>query len=108
MEQGHVYDVIDFQALDPEETIIDAQGTRLASHVISTLQCPSETQGVDGRLWAWEGCGAYEEHDYQTAYSSYAGSIGSQCVDGDDSPCNMRTIVGSGDVRGRSLAERMV
>ena len=102
MEQGHVYDAIDFQANDPEETIIDAQGTRLVSHVISTLQCPSEMQGVDGRFWAWEGCGVGEQHDYQSAYSSYAGSIGSQCMDGgDDVPCNMRTIVGTGDVRGR-------
>ena len=102
MEQGPLFDAIDFTALEPEESIIDAEGTRLVSHVLSELQCPSETQGISGRWWGWEGCGANEEHDYMTAFSSYAGSIGSQCMDGnDDFPCDMRTLVGTGDVGGR-------
>ncbi|MCH2129031.1 MAG: DUF1559 domain-containing protein [Pirellulaceae bacterium] len=102
MEQGAIYDQINFELVDPEESIIDGAGTRLVSYVVSGLQCPSETQGMRGRLAAYEGCSQSEKQPYLSAYTSYAGSIGSQCMDGgDDVPCNMTTIVGTGDVGGR-------
>ena len=102
LEQGPVFDQIDFTLAYPQDSIIDNQGTRLVSHIIPGLQCPSEVQGQSGRLQAYQGCSEPERHDFLSAYTSYAASLGSQCMDGgNDQPCDMRTIVGTGDVRGR-------
>ena len=71
MEQGIIYERINFQLADPEESIIDNAGTRLVSHVVFGLQCPSEAQGTSGRLAAYEGCSQSEKHKYLSAYTRY-------------------------------------
>ena len=98
LEQNTIYDAIDFTAIDPEKSVVHSDGTRLVSLVLSTLVCPSEVNGP--HLASKEGSVYDPPLPYRSAISSYAGSIGSQCMFENDVPCDVASIVGAGDVNG--------
>jgi len=81
MEQGPLYDKLDFSNLNVEDTA-DATGKLVRSYKLSILTCPSDTH--DG----------LNPGDAGRALTNYAGSMGAQLMQA-HTGCNLSTIVGT-------------